>query len=327
MTNTTSNLGLTTYNLPGDNSTTVANYVNQTAGSATTSNLAIIDRFAGETSASMTSSITTATTPLKKTGTAVSIEYQKPIGLNSSGSLALGIVSPLGVTATGSLALGIVTPLGITATGSLTLGVVAPLGITSTGSLALGYVSGCGLTLTSGSLKLETGAGITLSSGSIGLQTSGVASGSYVSVQVDTYGRVTAGSAAETKKKTVSIPLNTSASLAFGEVNYVRIPAEMNSWYLSEAGASCTGSSLTTAVSFNVSQINETSTSAVNMFSTDLVINASKYDSSSGSTTAVISTSASSVWTGHKIKVMTASASTCGSSVTYAQVQLTFQNQ
>lgn len=51
---TTTNLHLTTYNTVTDGSTLFYDYVNQNSGSLATSNMGIIDRFAGETSASIT---------------------------------------------------------------------------------------------------------------------------------------------------------------------------------------------------------------------------------------------------------------------------------
>lgn len=294
MTGTTSKLGLTTYKLPDDVAGSVDDYINAVSGSTSTANLGIIDRFATETSASITS----LATPNTKT----------PVGLIS-----------------GSITLGYVSPLGINATGSLVLGIVSPLGIGTTGSLTFGYVSGCGLTLSSGSIKIETGTGLTLSSGSIALALSGVTAGSYTAVYVDTYGRVTSGSVRDVIKKSAYLPLNTSASLTTADKNYIRIPAEMDLWYLAEVGAACSGSSYSGSPTFTVSKISGSSpdSATTSMLSTNLTIGEGEFDSKDATVAAVISTTASSVRTGDRIKVATTAS---GSSVTFAGVELTFRN-
>jgi hypothetical protein len=143
------------------------------------------------------------------------------------------------------------------------------------------------------------------------------------------YSQTTSGSlnlSANANIRICVVPLNTSLPLSGSEVNYFRIPGVMNGWYLLDVQASCTGSSSSGSPNFNVAKINATSTSAVSMLTTNVAIDEGEYDSSNAKTAVVVSTTASSVFTGTKIKVLTASASTCGSAVTYAQVSLTFKS-
>jgi len=125
-------------------------------------------------------------------------------------------------------------------------------------------------------------------------------------------------------KRSVVIPLNTSASLVGTEVNYVRIPANMAGWYLQDLEVSCSASSTSGSPAFLVSRASASSISFVDMLTTNLTIDQGEYDSTNALIPPVISTSGSRVLAGDKIKVNSASASACGTGVTYAQVSLTF---
>lgn len=219
MTNTTTNLGLITYNTLLDSGSLVANYINDVSGSEITQNLGKLDFFAGTVSSSLV-------------GLSASI-----VSINSQLVAAL----PAQVTA---------------------------------GSSNTALVSASGLAHSD-------------------------------------YG-----------KRTCVIPLNTSASLTTANINYIRIPSVMNGWILVDAQASCSGSSKSGSPIFMVSKSSASAVSFTDMLSSGIRIDEGEYDSSTAGAIRIISNSASSVFTGNKVKV---SATTSGSSVTYAQVTLTFQ--
>jgi len=123
-------------------------------------------------------------------------------------------------------------------------------------------------------------------------------------------------------ERTVCIQLNTSASLTVANINYVRIPSSINGWILVDAQASCLSPSTSGSITLMASRCTASAVVFTNMLSTPIVIDVNEYDSSTASQ-HVISTTASSVFTGYKIKI---SNSDSGSPATYVQASLTFRN-
>ena len=114
------------------------------------------------------------------------------------------------------------------------------------------------------------------------------------------------------------IHLNDSTALAGGETNYIRIPSKMNGGDLIEVAASCSGSSTSGCPIFEVTN------GSTSMLSTNITIDIGEYDSSTAKVPPVIDTAEDGVVTGDKIWVLS-STSGCGTDVTYAGVELTFQ--
>lgn len=125
-------------------------------------------------------------------------------------------------------------------------------------------------------------------------------------------------------KRIVVVPLNTSASLTTADVNYLRIPEEINGWILTKVVASATGSSLSGSPVFTIFKSGSSvSAYSTNMLATDITIGEGEYDSGDYPTQPVISTTASSVFTGERLKF---GNSASGSHVEFAQISATFQN-
>ena len=130
-------------------------------------------------------------------------------------------------------------------------------------------------------------------------------------------------------KRTVCVPLNTSASLTTADINYVRIPSYMNNWVLIDAQASCSSSPSGGVTGgspvFTVSRISASAatSTAVSLLSTAITIDEGEYDSSTAIVPSVISTTGSKVLSGDKVKVANTTSS---SPVIFAQISLTFQN-
>ena len=127
--------------------------------------------------------------------------------------------------------------------------------------------------------------------------------------------------------KTVFIPLNTSSSLVGTETNYIRIPLTMNLWQIISVNASCSGSSTSGSPAFTIQRSSASSLIKVNMLTTNITIDQGEYDSLTASASAVISASASAVFTGDKIWVGSSGSSNCGTGVTNSGVSVTFQNK
>ncbi len=186
-----------------------------------------------------------------------------------------------------------------------------------------GSVSGS-LSWISGSLRAISASVVGLSGSFVGIA-SQITSASANNVLVSASGLAHSNYG----KRTVVVPLNTSASLSGNEINYVRIPSTMNGWVLVDAQASCSGSSYSGSPAFSVQKlgISDAVSSASSMLSTNITIDEGEFDSSTAKVAPVISTTASSVFTGTRIRVICPSGSSSGSSVTYAQVSLTFENK
>lgn len=229
-------------------------------------------------------------------------------------------------------------------TSTTNLGLTTYNGTTDASTLFYDYISQLsGSTVTSNMQKIDAFAGqtsgciININGSLVGLSASIVSlstGGSYVgtSAQINSGSAnnvlVSASGLAHSNygKRTVVVPLNTSASLTTAESNTVRIPDELNGWILVSAIPSCTGSSTSGSVTFTIKKmgVSDRTTSASTMMSRNPQIDEGEYDGSTSSA-AVISTTASSVFTGTRILVGVESGSS-GSSVTFAQVSLTFQN-
>ena len=253
--------------------------------------------------------------PIVTTSGSVGLATSAPIVI-SSGSVTLATSAPI-VISSGSVTLATSAPI-VVSSGSVTLAVNAPI-VTTSGSV--GIAVNAPIVTTSGSIGLAINSTLTTSSGSLTLATTGVAAGSYVSVQVDTYGRVI--SASSTHTRIAIIPLNASTALSGSEVGYIRIPSNMNGWYLTDAAASCSASSTSGSPVFSIGRISASSvdSGSVVMLSTYLSIDQGEYDSSNASASRVISTSASTVYTGDKVKALCINS---GASVTYAEVSVSF---
>lgn len=133
-----------------------------------------------------------------------------------------------------------------------------------------------------------------------------------------TSAQVTAGSTATTiispsalaqsdfGKRTVSITLNSSASLMGGEMGFFRVPSVLNGWILTEANLSCGGSSTSGDPSVSLYKMPHTlnpylETSGCSMLAGatgSMVITSGLFDAS-----GTISTSASSVFTQQKLRL------------------------
>lgn len=179
---------------------------------------------------------------------------------------------------------------------------------------------------------LSAGSGITIAQNingsSILINSTGmtVASASTITAGTNNTEAVSASGLAQSNygKRIVVVPLNTSASLAGTEFNYVRIPAIMNGWVLVAGEASVSASCTTGSPTFGVSRISASSpdTAAVALVTSNIFIKGLGYDSSTSGCVVTISAQRS-VLTGDRIKV-TAVTSACPAS--YSQVSLTFQN-
>lgn len=124
-------------------------------------------------------------------------------------------------------------------------------------------------------------------------------------------------------KRTCVLPLNKSYQLRGVETNYILIPDELDGWCLVEVYACCNTPSSSGSPTFSVEKRNHTSTSLVNMLERNVTIDQGEYDSIYSSTSVVISSTASSVFSGYTIKVSNVDS---GSGVLYSQVSLTFEN-
>jgi len=115
------------------------------------------------------------------------------------------------------------------------------------------------------------------------------------------------------------IPLNQAAALVGTETNYIRIPSKMNGYNLIEVAASCSGSSTSGSPTFTVKN------GTTSMLLVNLMIDEGEYDSITSGCTASIDTDEDDVATGDQIWVSSSGSDTCGTDVTYAGVELTFQ--
>jgi len=114
------------------------------------------------------------------------------------------------------------------------------------------------------------------------------------------------------------IHLNANTALTGAEINYIRIPSQMNGANLINVAASCSGSSTSGSVVFEVKS------GSTSMLTTNITIDEGQYDSSTALVPAVIDTNNDDVATGDKVWALS-STSGCGTDVTYAGVELTFQ--
>jgi len=121
----------------------------------------------------------------------------------------------------------------------------------------------------------------------------------------------------------IFIHLNQSAPLTGTEKNYARISPEMNGYNLVGVAASCSGSSTSGSVIFEVKS-GSVLINAISMLTTNITIDEGEYDSSTSSASAVINTDEDDVATADQVWVLS-STSGCGTDVTYAGVELTFQ--
>jgi hypothetical protein len=127
---------------------------------------------------------------------------------------------------------------------------------------------------------------------------------------------------------TAIITLNSIYALTGTETDYIRIPLPMNGWILSSVAAACgalngSGSSTSGSPTFLLQRTSASSMSPVNMLSNVITIDQGEFDSSTSASPVVISTTASSIWTGDKIW---GRVSASGTGVLGAKISLTFQN-
>jgi len=128
-------------------------------------------------------------------------------------------------------------------------------------------------------------------------------------------------------KRAVFIPINQTISLVSTDTAYVRIPDSMSGWKLISAVATCS-TSTSGNPAFKVMACPKTAfTGSQSMLSTMIQVGSGVYDSSAGtgSVAGVVNQAYSVVTAGDKVWVSPYSASTCGSTVSWAGVTLTFQ--
>lgn len=128
-------------------------------------------------------------------------------------------------------------------------------------------------------------------------------------------------------KRAVFIPINQSISMVSTDTAYVRIPESMSGWKLIDVVATCS-TSTNGSPAFKVMACPKSSfTGSQSMLSTMPRVGQAVSDSSAGtgSVAGVVNQTYSVVTAGDKIWVSPYSASTCGSTVTWAGVSLTFQ--
>jgi len=125
-------------------------------------------------------------------------------------------------------------------------------------------------------------------------------------------------------KRSVSITLNTSASLLGGEMGFFRVPSSLNGWILQSAAVSCAGSSTSGNPTFSVfkyaNNVNPYLESTGTKMSASITVAAMAFESSASE---IVST-ASSIFTENKVRVKCVVS---GSSVRYATATLVFQKK
>ena len=147
---------------------------------------------------------------------------------------------------------------------------------------------------------------------------SGITSGSYNQVEVDIFGHITGGSRIYVSRA-IEILLNGSTALTTNDKGYFRIPSIINGYDLTNVAAMCSGSSISGSPVFTVYS------GSTSMLTTNITIDEGEYDSSTSSASAVIDVNNDNVTTADQIWVSSSGSNTCGSGVTYAGVELTFQ--